>query len=244
LREVKERTGAGVMDCKKHLIENNMDVEKAVEAISKIARSTIGKNRTTSAGRLAFAAEGPQGIMCELVSETDFVSGNKNFQEATEGIASSGLKYIQNQSNLSNIFTLEPETLLKETYDNSDILVEEKISELKFSMKETIKLERIEGISLPKGNNVVNGYIHSGRIGVLVGLEGGNPTPELAKNLAIHVVANSPKYIHSTEVPEGEEVKSDDILLEQAYLHDESQTVKQVLEANGNPSIYVHKLIR
>merc|ERR1712232_1179684 len=205
LREIRAKTGAGVMDCKRTLEKNGMDVEKTIAELMKKARSSQGRDgRVTSAGWIGFAAENSKGVLADLHTETDFVAKNDQFKSLSDKIAKSSL-------------------LIEKTDQNYTIDVDEAIQ-----MKE----------------GVVNGYVHGGRIGVLVGLQGGEPTEELARDIAIHIAACSPKVISPEDVSEGDDIKSGDILVQQDYIHDESITVGDVLKKHGSPTVFMNILRR
>lgn len=240
LKEIRQKTGAGIMECKRIYEENGMNKEKTIEIIMEKARSATGRSRNTTAGWLGLACSNNKGVVCELATETDFVANNATFRELTNKIAQSALRMKHGDSDQ---FTIDVEELSKEPCgDQRDVTIANKISELIFSMGETMKLERTEGLCVKEG--IVDGYIHGGRIGVLVGLTGGNPTNELAKDLAVHIAACFPQYVALEDVPEGKEVKSSNVLLEQEYIHDESLTVKEVLKNHGSPKVVMHVLRR
>ena len=226
------------MDCKRTLEKNGMDVEKTIAELMKKARSSQGRDgRVTSAGWIGFAAENSKGVLADLHTETDFVAKNDQFKSLSDKIAKSSLLIEKTDQN----YTIDVDEAIQMKLDGG-VTVSEKISELIFTMGEAIKLNRVEGMQLKEG--VVNGYVHGCRIGVLVGLQGGEPTEELARDIAIHIAACSPKVISPEDVSEGDDIKSGDILVQQDYIHDESITVGDVLKKHGSPTVFMNILRR
>ena len=240
LKEIRATTGAGIMECKRMLEKHNMDKDKAIEELTAIARASKGRGRNTAAGWIGLAVENSRGVVLELLSETDFVSKNEQFRSLSNTLASTALKNAPNQE---GSFELSVEDVNKQTVEGATITVSEKISELIFSMGETMKIGKCEGLQLSQG--VVNGYVHGGRLGVLVGLHGSDQVnADLARDLAIHIAACSPEYISKETVPEGQTVSDKNLLVEQDYIHDESVTVKEVLARHGNPIVTMHVMRR
>lgn|SRR3990167_5139895 len=238
IRIVREKTGAGMMECKKYLEQNNYDVDKAVESLQKLARSATGRGRTTNSGWIGLFTSGSTGVLCELQSETDFVASNEKFKSLAATIAQRGL---ENSSNISEkLFSIPIETLKDIKDESTNTTIGEKVSELIYTTGESINLTKCEGLKVQNG--LVNGYVHGGRLGILVGLEGGNPTPELARSLAVHIAACAPKFIYKEDATP--DTKANEILTEQQYLHNEEQTVNDVLVSAGNPKVSVHRLVR
>eukprot|EP00012_Vannella_robusta_P001742 CAMPEP_0206188822 /NCGR_PEP_ID=MMETSP0166-20121206/3807_1 /ASSEMBLY_ACC=CAM_ASM_000260 /TAXON_ID=95228 /ORGANISM="Vannella robusta, Strain DIVA3 518/3/11/1/6" /LENGTH=238 /DNA_ID=CAMNT_0053604631 /DNA_START=252 /DNA_END=968 /DNA_ORIENTATION=- len=238
---MRQKTGAGVMECKKILEKNNMDADKAVAELMEIARSSKGRSRNTAAGWISMARRGNKAVLSELLSETDFVSKNENFKALSKNIAQVALD-TETESE-EGVFKIDSTKLLEApSLDQKDVTVGQKISELIFSMGETMRLERCEGLCVKEG--IVDGYVHGGRIGVLVSLSGGEPNEKLARDIAVHIAACGPDVISREDLPPSVEPKKGSILLEQDYIHDESLTVKEVLEKHGSPKVSMHILSR
>ena len=232
LKQVRDRTGAGIMDCKKALVGNGNDVEKAVAELVATARLAQGKTgRVTTQGILSTATFQNKGVVTELSCETDFVAKNELFQSLSSVIATAALSALSKTvtETSSTRIILSVDDIKKEQVEN--VSISEKISETIYSIKENISISRGDGIYVKEG--AVGGYSHSGRIASLVSLKATNfNDPEslekLAKDLAIHVVASTPKFISTASAKA--ETSKEDILLEQSYFMDENITVKEAIE--------------
>lgn len=200
VKELRERTGAGMLDCKKALVETDGDVELAIENMRKSGQAKAAKK----AGRIA--AEGviltkiSNGVatMMEINSETDFVARD-------EGFLAFGSKLIDAASaNKINDITVLNETEIDGT----------KISDLRDTLVakigENISPRRVISV---EGDNL-GAYVHSGRIGVIAILTGGDE--DLAKDIAMHVAAASPSYVKPEDVPADVVAKEKEIQLELA----------------------------
>jgi elongation factor Ts len=186
VKELRERSGVGMMECKKALTENGGDIETAMEWLRKqgLAKADKKAGRVAAEGRIAMAADGGKAVMVEINSETDFVAKDENFVKFCDLVAKAALS-----SGATDIETLKGVAAEGAT-------VEELRSALVLKLGENIQLRRIVALST---DGVVGAYVHGGRIGVLVDMKGGNV--ELARGVAMHVAAMNPPYNKASDVP-------------------------------------------
>lgn len=202
IKQLRDKTGCGIGDCKSALEEASGDIDKAIEILRKqgLAKAAKRADRDTSEGVILAEvnADNTEGYMVEINSETDFVARNEKFQEFAKKIFD--LVKTKKPASRDELLSLE--------LDNSS--VQEQIEILSGTIGEKINLKDMFVVN----GSVVASYIHGGgRIGVLISLTGG--TPELAKDIAMQVAAANPKYITSDEVPAEEIDKEKDIYREQ-----------------------------
>ena len=195
VKELRERTGSGMMDCKKALTETNGDIEKAVEFLREKGLAAAAKKagRVAAEGQVVtFTAEdGKTATIVEVNCETDFVADNEQFTSFAAKIAE-----IAAGSNASNVEELEAEKF------EGDKTVKEALTELIAPLGENMTIRRFEKVSVDNG--VVKTYIHGGgRIGVVVKLECETESPvveEVAKELCMQVAAASPLFLSKDDV--------------------------------------------
>lgn len=195
VKELRERTGSGMMDCKKALTETNGDIEKAVEFLREKGLAAAAKKagRVAAEGQVVtFTAEdGKTATIVEVNCETDFVADNEQFTSFAAKIAE-----IAAGSNASNVEELEAEKF------EGDKTVKEALTELIATLGENMTIRRFEKVSVDNG--VVKTYIHGGgRIGVVVKLECETESPvveEVAKELCMQVAAASPLFLSKDDV--------------------------------------------
>ena len=252
VKELRERTGAGMMECKKALVENNGDIDAAAEWLRKsgIIKADKKADRVAAEGRIAVAQDGGKAVLVEINSETDFVAKDANFLGFTETVAQVALS--------SGAVDAEA---LKTVKVASGETIEETRAAVIGKVGENVQLRRLVRIDSP--NNVA-AYVHGGRIGVLIEVKGGDM--DLARGLAMHVAAMNPPHIKASDVPaefvakekeielakmtDKDKAKPADILEKiiggkiakivnevtlygQPYVLDTNQTVEQVLKAAG-----------
>ena len=188
VKELRERTGAGMMECKKALAENNGDIDAAAEALRKSGAAKADKkaDRVTAEGRIGVAVNGGKAVLVEVNSETDFVANDVNFKAFVDAVAAAALA-----SGAADVEALKSAKLASgETVEESRTAAIQKLGE-------NIQIRRLAKVD---GNNTVGAYVHSnGKIGVLVDLAGGNA--ELANGLAMHVAAMNPPHNKAADVP-------------------------------------------
>ncbi len=187
VKELRERTGAGMMECKKALVENNGDIDTAAEWLRKsgLAKADKKADRVTAEGRIAAAQEGGKAVLVEINSETDFVAKDENFLKFIDTVAQTALA-----SGAADVEALKSAKLA------SGETVEESRAAAIAKLGENMQIRRMA--RLDTSNNVA-AYVHGGRIGVLVELAGGNE--ELARGLAMHVAAMNPPHNKAADVP-------------------------------------------
>ncbi|MDF1781399.1 MAG: translation elongation factor Ts [Alcanivoracaceae bacterium] len=189
VKELRERTGLGMMECKKALVDAEGDIERAIDDMRKSGQAKAAKKagRTAAEGAIAVAVseDGKSAVMVEINSETDFVARDENFLGFCDKVAKAAL--AAGEADAAKIAELK-------TADGST--VEETRQALVQKIGENIQVRR--GAVLTS-DSVVGAYIHGGRIGVLVGLKGGDA--ELGKDVAMHVAAVAPMVVRGEEVP-------------------------------------------
>ncbi|MGN7830672.1 translation elongation factor Ts [Pseudoxanthomonas sp. 22568] len=187
VKELRERTGAGMMECKKALTENNGDIDVAAEWLRKsgLAKADKKAGRVAAEGRIAVAQDGGRAVLVEINSETDFVAKDGNFVGFTDTVAQVALA--------SGAADVEA---LKTAKFPSGETVEEARAAVISKVGENVQVRRL--VRADSSNNVA-AYVHGGRIGVLIEVKGGDA--ELARGLAMHVAAMNPPYIKASDVP-------------------------------------------
>lgn len=184
VKELRDKTGAGMMDCKKALVEADGDMEKSMELLRQKGISSADKkmNRIAAEGLVASAIEGNSGAMVEVNCETDFVAKNEEFKALTADIAK-----LVAQSNVSTVEELLQTSLNGTTLEE---VIKEKIATIgeKITVRRFVKYE---------GN--VATYIHNGKIGVLLSTD--NKDEVIGKDICLHIASAAPEFISKTDVP-------------------------------------------
>ncbi len=204
VKELRERSGVGMMDCKNALVENNGDIEASLTWLREkgIAKAAKKQSRIAAEGLCSVVESGNHAILFELNSETDFVSKND--------------KFLEFLNTLNTLFSQEtPATdaqALALTLDGKT--VETWISELTLTIGEKISLRRVTKVT-KTSDQVFGSYIHAGgRIVTLVVATGNNL--DAAKDIAMHVAAINPQYVDQSQVPKEEIAKEKQILTQEA----------------------------
>jgi elongation factor Ts len=187
VKELRQRTGAGMMECKKALTENAGDIQAAADWLRKtgLAKADKKANRIAAEGRIAMAQDESRAVLVEINSETDFVAKDANFLAFTEEVAQTALESGAQDAEA-----------LKAAKTASGSTVDEGRQALVAKVGENVQVRRMARI---ESGNTVGAYVHGGRIGVLVEVKGGNA--ELARGLAMHIAAMNPPYISPAHVP-------------------------------------------
>ncbi len=187
VKELRERTGAGMMECKKALVESNGDMEAAAEALRKSGQAKADKKsgRVAADGRVVIAVDGSKAMVVEVNSETDFVAKDENFIAFADAVAQAALT-----SGTTDIAALAEAPLA----DGRS--VEAARTELVTKVGENITVRRAE---LVESNGAIGFYTHGAKIGAAVALEGGDEA--LARDIAMHVAAINPTCIDESGVP-------------------------------------------
>jgi len=201
VKELRERTGAGMMECKKALVETDGDMDAAIEHLrmAGLAQADKKASRIAADGRIALAtsADQSQAVMVEVNCETDFVAKDASFQAFTDAVADKALTAASDDVDA-----------LMGAGDNG---LEQSRQALVTKIGENIQVRRMARMS---GTNNIGAYVHGGHIGVLVGVEGGDE--ELARDIAMHIAALNPAYVDVDEVPAEVLEKEKHFLMEQA----------------------------
>ncbi len=228
VKELRERTGAGMMDCKKALAETSGDLEAAVDALRKKGLAAAAKKagRTTADGLIGMALEGSKGALVEVNSETDFVARNEAFQTLVGQITA-----------LSVAAGGDVEALRGATVPETGKSVADSISDAIGKIGENINLRRTAMVAV--GSGVVAGYVHQqsapglGRMGVLVGLQSTGDAGALeafGKQLAMHIAAANPQSVTVAD-------------LDPALVERERNIFAEQARASGKPENIIEKMV-
>ncbi|MGM9928833.1 MAG: translation elongation factor Ts [Bacillus sp. (in: firmicutes)] len=206
VKELREKTGAGMMDCKKALTETNGDMEQAIDYLREkgIAKAAKKGDRIAAEGLTYIVTEGNEAVILEVNSETDFVAKNEGFQVLVKELA-------------AHLLAKKPasvEAALEETMENGAV-VSEHINAAIAKIGEKITLRRFQVVTKTDAD-VFGSYLHmGGRIGVLTVLEG-TDNEAAAKDVAMHIAAIKPLYISRDEVTPEEVEREREVLTQQA----------------------------
>jgi elongation factor Ts len=200
VKQLRERTGAGMMECKKALVETKGDLDAAAEALRKsgLAKADKKAARVAAEGTVLAERQGNSAVLVEVNCETDFVARSDQFQAFARELAKAALAH--SPATLSALMDAA----------NPAGTFEEQRRALVAKIGENISVRRFVKVVAP---GALGSYIHGGRIGSLVALEGGDE--ELARDLAMHVAAVNPAYVDASEVPAAVLDKEREILAEQ-----------------------------
>jgi elongation factor Ts len=207
--ELRERSGAGMMDCKKALVENNGDIEAAVEYLRKtgLAKADKKADRVAAEGRIATAQANGKAVLVEVNSETDFVAKAPNFIQFTNEVAEAVLA-----SGATDI-----DAAKAAAFPGADN-VESAAKAQTATIGEKIEVRRVAHVA---NDGPLATYSHGGKIGVIVALKGGSE--ELAKGIAMHVAAMNPPHIKPEHVPAEFVAKEKEIALSQMTEKDKAK---------------------
>jgi elongation factor Ts len=190
VKELRERTGAGMMECKKALVETNGDIEAAIEQMRKSGAAKADKKagRTAADGMVAIAGDDKRKAIVEVNCETDFVAKGDDFQGFANAVA-------------ERILTSKPADvdalLAMPLKDGEETTVSETLKQLIAKIGENMTVRRFALLETEAG--LLEAYSHGSRIGVVVELEGGNA--DLARDIAMHIAASKPECVSEAEVP-------------------------------------------
>ncbi len=205
VKNLREITNAGMMECKKALVESEGDIEKATELLRKKGAASAEKRagRIAAEGRIVqkISADGRQGVLIEINCETDFVARADSFSDFADDVAN----YVAAQ---------RPESLgqLLDGAFNDGERIEDARNALIGRIGENVSVRRFEIVEVDEG--CISGYLHGGKIGVLVSVRGG--TEELGHDLAMHVAASNPLGLDESEIPENQLTREREIYFSQA----------------------------
>lgn len=212
VKQLRETTGAGMMDAKSALVENNGDIEAATDWLRKkgLAKAAKKSSRTAAEGLVAIATDGKTGAVVEVNSETDFVARNEEFQSFVRAVADKALNEAK-----------DLDGLMSSQLDGKAI--SENLTDKIAKIGENMNIRRMEKLSVNDG--VVVGYMHNavapnlGKIGVLIALESTGDKEKLAalgKQIAMHAAAAFPKFLNREDVDAATVERERNILREKA----------------------------
>ena len=229
IKELREKSGAGMMDCKKALDESDGDVEKAIDWLRKKGINTAQKksSRSASDGLVTSSIKKDCGVLIEVNAETDFVARNENFQNFCNELS---LTCIDNK--IKNL-----ESLLNSNYGSSNQTVQESLTNIISKLGENIIIRKLSYFG--EDGNYLQKYVHnsinenSGKIGVLMSYSSNNKSKEsdeFSKNICMHIAASDPKSL---------DIKS----LDEQLIEKERQIYKEQLKSTSKPENIIEKII-
>ena len=232
VKELRDITGAGMMDCKKALGETAGDIDKSIDWLRAkgLSKAANKAGRAAAEGLVGVAIDGQKGAIIELNSETDFVARNEQFQRAASAIAKLAL-------NLNG----DRDAILAAKAPEGAGTVQDMITSMVATIGENISLRRTGALSVSQG--VVASYIHTqvadglGRIGVLVALESSGDKAallDIGRKVAQHIAATSPLALTESEIPADRVAREKSILMEQT---------RQDPKAVGKPDQVIEKML-
>ncbi len=228
VKELREKTGAGMMDCKTALAEADGDMDAAVDWLRTkgLAKAAKKAGRVAAEGLVAVAVDGPRGVIVEVNSETDFVARNEKFQDMVNGIAQVALG---GKTDIDALKAAE--------FPGAGKSVEEHVTDMVATIGENMTLRRVDAMEVSKG--AVAAYVHNqaapglGKIGVLVALESdgdADKVAELGRQIAMHVAATNP--LSATEAE-----------LDQDVVERERQVLSEQARESGKPEDIIAKMV-
>jgi elongation factor Ts len=228
VKELREKSGAGMMDCKQALTASAGDIEAAVDWLRKkgLAAASKKAGRVAAEGLVAARTEGTSGVIVEVNSETDFVARNEDFQKFAADVAGVALSVKGDHA-----------TLLAAPFPGAGKSVADKVTDLIAKIGENLNVRRAAGLSV--GNGVVTSYVHAaaapglGRIAVLVALESTGDKgklEELGRQIAMHVAATNPQSVDVANLDPAAVDRERDVLSAQA-------------KASGKPDEIIAKMV-
>lgn len=226
VKELREKTGAGMLDCKKALVEAGGELEAAVDWLRKKGLAAAAKKagRVASQGLVCVAADGKKGVLVEINSETDFVARNEDFQSFADAVTTVALA---NNGDFEKIKVAKI----------ADKTVEETLTDLVAKIGENMSLRRSAGLEVSQG--VVVSYVHAavaegkGKIGVIVAIESeadASALNTLGKQIAMHIAATAPIALNIEDV-------------DPAYVERERAVFAEQAKASGKPEAIIEKMI-
>src|SRR6201993_4188248 len=234
VKDLRDKTGAGMMDCKQALNENNGDMEAAVDWLRKKGLSKAAKKagRVAAEGLIGAVTAGPRGVLVEVNSETDFVGRNEQFQGLVKMIAQVALKVGADVEKIK-------------AAPVGDVTVERAIQDAIATIGENMTLRRAASLEVSKG--VVASYIHNavidgaGKMGVIVALESDGKTDELAafgRQLALHVAAANPQALDSAALDPAVVQREKDVLADKYRQQGKPENVIEKIVESGLKTYY------
>ena len=203
VKELRQRTGAGMMECKKALVETNGDIDAALEFLRKsgLAQADKKSSRIAAEGQVVLASnsDNSEAVLVEVNSETDFAAKDDNFLTFANAVAGNALASDSD----------DVEVLMSSDLDGASLEIARQA--LISKIGENIQVRRIARMN---NSSNIGAYVHGGRIGVLVELEGGEN--DVARDIAMHIAALNPEFIDVDDVPADVLEKEKQFLISQA----------------------------
>ena len=223
VKELRERTGSGMMECKKALVAAEGDIDKAIEDMRKSGAAKADKKagRIAAEGRIGLSSDdkGQRCVVIEVNSETDFVARDANFVEFVDQMTQRALE--SSEGDLTALLQLPMAV-------GSDMSLDDARKALITKIGENIHARRLS-LSIAGADEVLGSYRHGDRIGVVVHLKGGDQT--LAKDIAMHIAASRPVVVSAEQVPE-------------ALIEQEKSIFAAQAEQSGKPADIIDKMIQ
>ncbi|MGY8844335.1 MAG: translation elongation factor Ts [Gammaproteobacteria bacterium] len=218
VKELRDRSGAGMMECKRALVETDGNIEKAIEHLRKTGAAKAAKKagRIAAEGKIIVVSDKDLTVMVEINSETDFVAKDSNFLKFCELVGETIMEQAPDS----------PESLLACTCSDGKA-IEDKRLELISVVGENIGIRRFV-TEQTVGSAVLDSYLHGDRIGVLVTMEGGEP--ELSRGIAMHIAASSPVCIDDDQIPA-------------SVIEGETAIFQAQAEESGKPQNIIEKMV-
>ena len=228
VKELRDKSGAGMMDCKKALQETNSNMEEAVDWLRKQGLSAVAKKsgRVAAEGLIGITVKNNVGSIIEINSETDFVARNELFQNFVSACSELAIESNEDINTLKNM-----------SYPNSDRTVDEELTHNIATIGENMNIRRSELLTV--SNGVVISYVHNsvkeglGRLGVLVGIESEADKVSLStvgKQIAMHIAATSPQSLNIEDLDQDLVKRERQVLIDQSI-------------ASGKPSEIAEKMV-
>jgi elongation factor Ts len=227
VKELREKTGAGMMDCKKALTETSGDMEAAVDFLRAKGLAAAAKkaSRIAAEGLIGAVVEGNVGVIVEINCETDFVAKNQDFKNFVSNMANFLIT-----SSASDVASLKTEKMGNGTVD-------EAVQELTLKIGEKIDVRRFNKVTL-NGDGKVGSYVHGGKIGVLVEVTSDKAEAtktqeftDLLNDLCLHTAAASPRFLSSNEIDED-------------FKKREAEVYEAQLKEQGKPEAMIPNIIK
>jgi elongation factor Ts len=227
VKNLREQTGAGMMDCKKALDEVSGDFQKAVDYLRAkgLAAAAKKQSRIAAEGTIAAAVKGKIGVLVEVNSETDFVAKNDAFQAFATQAANTAV-----DGSIGDV-----EALLNAKTANG-LTLRDAVSELTIKIGEKIDLRRVEMLKV-EGNGAIGSYVHSGKIGVLAQVEtdkdvtGNEAFKEMVKDICMQIAAANPQFLNASQIDEN-------------YKAREAEIYAAQLKEQGKPEAMIPNIVK
>ena len=226
IKELREKSGAGIVDCKNALLQNDNNVEKSIDWLRKKGLSVAAKKsgRVAAEGLVGVNITNNQACLIEINSETDFVSRNEQFQ-----------KFVSDCSKIAVTTNGDLKNLLKSKFINSDNTVEDELTKNVATIGENLNIRRIEKINLDEPGIIVS-YVHNsvsenlGKIGVILSLKSNadkSSLENIGKKIAMHIAASNPISLNLESLDPKIIDKEKQVLIEQAISSGKSKEIAE-----------------